>query len=104
VYTARQQPQHPRDIPLLSIPDNSTVHFYAGISHLALNDLERARSSLQKTIADENSQLTEPAEWYSGLLYLKENDLEKARAILNNIISMDGMYKERAMELLNRLN
>jgi tetratricopeptide (TPR) repeat protein len=84
-------------------PNNTAAQFYAGICQLQLKDAEPALRNFQNVIAARDQKLAEPAAWYAALAYVQRNDLENARALLKGIVAADGVYKEPATKLLERL-
>jgi tetratricopeptide (TPR) repeat protein len=88
---------------LAAEPENTMAQFYAGVCYLKLKDAERAITSLQQVIAQQDQRLMEPAEWYLALAYLRKNDVAPARMTLNGIIAKEHAYREQARQLLERL-
>lgn len=88
---------------LVTESDNIVANFYAGVSYLKVEESERAVGNLQKVVALNDPQFSEPAEWYLALAYLQQNDLEKTRAALNEILTEEHIYKEQAIKLSERL-
>jgi len=89
---------------LVTEPDNAAANFYAGVSYLKVEDSERAVAGLQKVIALGDAKFSEPAAWYLALAFLQQNDLAKTRAALETITGKDHLYKEQAVNLLDRLS
>ncbi len=80
---------------------SDTAGFYAGVASLCLNDPRSAMVYLQNV--SEHSGLSEQISWYRGLAYLKLNDVDSARDCFNRLSSKEGIFKQRSIEILNRL-
>ncbi|GAA0712744.1 hypothetical protein GCM10009430_03500 [Aquimarina litoralis] len=74
---------------------------YLGNSYLNLGKEQSALEQFQQ-IGD-NSKYSENASWYQALTYLKLKDAKKASILLKKIVDFDGVYKEKAKELLTKL-
>lgn len=83
--------------------DTYAIHFYIGISYLAMSESERALSHLVTVAADINP-LCQQANWYIALAHLQLNDITSTQAILRSIIETPDAYnREEAMALLANL-
>jgi len=83
---------------------NIQCHFYYGISCFEINDIREAIKSFQLIIDHNNNLYVEQAQWYLGLCYLKLFDTQKAISIFNSIIQEDSTYREKAEEIVRKLN
>ena len=85
-------------------PNNIVVSLYAGISHLAAEETNKAIPLLQKVIADQNDNYTESAQWYLALAYLKNGNKQKAKTLLEEIRNTPGHEnREEAKGLLRMM-
>lgn len=92
------------DAFLAKDPNNIAASLYAGISHLAVGETNKAIPLFQKVIADQNENYTESAQWYLALSYLKNKDKNAAKTLLEEIRNTPGHEKrEAAKQLLRRL-
>jgi hypothetical protein len=82
-------------------PRNDTANFYAGVSSLCINDPRSAIVFLQNV--SDQSGLTDQTIWYMGLAYLKKNDADAAKSCFDKLCSKEGVFKQRSIEILNRL-
>ncbi|WP_299883938.1 tetratricopeptide repeat protein [uncultured Lacinutrix sp.] len=76
---------------------NSTVLLYLGISHLEMNNINKAIEAFTKVSDSENLDASK-AYWYLALTYLKIDDTEKA---IEQLQKMNN--NKKAKELLNKL-
>ncbi len=77
------------------------LQLYLGNSYLNTGREEEA--ILQFENVSDTSKYNEDATWYSALTYLKLNKIEKSRSILQEIIEYNGLYKIKALALINQL-
>jgi tetratricopeptide (TPR) repeat protein len=69
--------------PLLANqPGNDTLHYFTGLSFLALNESDSAVHHLQQTIAAERSNLLNEARWYLALAFLKKDKIKEAEPLI----------------------
>lgn len=78
-------------------------NFYKAQAYLNLNDITNAKAFFVMTIQENNSFVAE-SNWYLALIYLKENDKEEATKYLNNLVSNYDYNKEKALQILKKLN
>lgn len=84
-----------------SFPITEQFRLYLGNSYLNLEKEQEALQQFQQ-ISDD-SKYSENANWYQALTYLKLKDAEKSSVLLEKIVDFDGVYKEKALELLTKL-
>lgn len=84
-----------------SFPLTEQFRLYLGNSYLNLGNEQEALKQFQQ-ISDD-SKYSENANWYQALTYLKLKNAEKSSALLKEIVDFDGVYKEKAQELLTKL-
>jgi tetratricopeptide (TPR) repeat protein len=83
---------------LIALPEGL---FFLGLSQLGLEQFDKARESLQ---AFQDTYPDDPeANWYLGLTYLKLDELDEALNSLNKLSSMDNPYRDRAEELIGKI-
>jgi len=89
---------------LVDIPSGEsnyiTAQFYLGVSNLCLNQSYQAIINLKAVVEDNNNDLKEPALWYLGLTYLKNKDIENAKSIFQKIVSINGIYRQKSLQVL----
>jgi len=89
---------------ITSDPENTTAHFYAGVSCLCIDQPKQAIGYFQRTSQGSTDEFQEQTRWYTGLSYLRGRQLDRAEAIFREIISYDHHYKkEESIQLLNAL-
>lgn len=88
---------------LLQDKNNSAVYMYKAISYIELKDYISAEKILDTLI---NSDLIDAQKgyWFKSLSLLKQNKLTEAKETLHLIIDNAYYNKEKAQELLERLN
>lgn len=65
---------------------NSIMQLAAGICHLELNQIEKARKQFLSIIKAQDFRLKHQANWYMALTYLKEGKLKQTQSFLNPIV------------------
>lgn len=65
-------------------PENDTLNYFLGVSHLANKDLSNASFYLDKVKNAEASVFYKDANFYFGLLQFKAGDFDKAKEALRN--------------------
>ncbi len=92
-------------------PEEAYIHFYKGLSYLAINKPEEAINLLEplskiNMMEGKNKGFNEMARWYLALSYIKINENENAVNALNSIInnSSSNYKKEAASEVLGFLD
>jgi hypothetical protein len=101
-YEARNYPLAETELTAyLSAGGKSSTRLYLGISQLANDQLDAARTNL--TAATKNERQTNAANWYLALTELKANQPEAARPLLQQLANGNSLFKNRATALLNKL-
>ncbi len=85
-------------------PNNVTVQFYQANSYLEEGDLQNGITNLNRVSQQRDNEYYEASQWYLALSYLKAGDKDSATRILNDLIFSEGVYKNRAEEVLKLLN
>ena len=83
-------------------PNDQNLQFYLGLSYLAIGKSNSASLHLKK-IAQSDHKLAEPAAWYLGLSYLQADDQQNATVIFSEIVKNNSSYRQRAQEILEKL-
>lgn len=85
---------HPKDVNAL---------FYGGIAFYNLDQFNDAKIKFEEVLKNKQTTFNQEAKWYQAknLIALKEN--KKAKKILQEIIDVNGFYKEQAIEKLGEL-
>ncbi|WP_299218871.1 hypothetical protein [uncultured Aquimarina sp.] len=74
---------------------------YLGNSYL--NTGKEREALLQFETISNESRYHEAANWYRALTHLKLGEIKKSSEILKEIINYNGIYKEKAMQLIQEL-
>ncbi len=83
--------------------NNTTAHFFVGVSYIETNDYEKAIKNLSFVIAQNDTAFSEHAEWYLALCYVKTKQTTKANKLLTKIAGRKTFYKLMAMDILKKL-
>ena len=78
--------------------------FYYAVSHLALNQPQRAIPLLEQVTQYQERLFYQPALWYLALAHLKMNDTAAALPYLEEVASRQGDYAREAQEVLEELS
>ena len=92
VYTIDKYPK---------LKEHQLLQVYLGNSYLNLDKEDKALATFK---AINKGKYAEISEWYLALTYLKSNKIKDTKAVLNDIIAFDGLYRERAEQLLAELS
>lgn len=85
-------------------PNNIEANLYAGISHLAVDEADKAIPLFRKVIDNQNENFMEPAQWYLALALMKNKDKNGSMAVLEEIRNTPGHeYREDAKTLLRKM-
>ena len=76
--------------------------YYLGVSHLKLNDHDKAIALLEEINADTSIPIQE-VDWLLGLAYVLTDQKDKAKPILDGIISSNAYKAKEAKELYKTL-
>ncbi len=63
-------------------PENDTLNYFLGVSHIANNQFERALEFLNKNKDNASSRFFDENNFYLGMTYLKMNQMNKAKTFL----------------------
>ncbi len=89
--------------------DNANVakaYFNIGVLNYNSENFEKAESSFINTLDNLQNDdiLKEKTSWYLGNTYVKLGDLRQAKERLTKVINMNGIYKEKASDLLKKID
>lgn len=86
--------------------DVAKAFFNLGILHYNSENYEKAESSFINALdhIKNDNILREKTTWYLGNTYIKLGELKQARQTLSKVYNMNGIYKEKASDLLNKIN
>lgn len=82
--------------------NSNASNFYSGLCYMELYQYQKALSCFSETNIT-NNLIKIHSQWYTALSYLKLNKIEKAKNLLKVIIEDNKYYKEKAAELLQKL-
>lgn len=83
--------------------NNTSAHFFVGISYIETNDYEKAIKHLSVVITQNDTAFIEHAEWYLALCYVKTKQTNKANTLLTKIAGRPTFYKLMANDVLKKL-
>ncbi|EGV44186.1 hypothetical protein BZARG_839 [Bizionia argentinensis JUB59] len=89
-----------------AIPETSQksyMSFYKAQAYLGLEDFGNARRLFQQVL-DENNEFQGESTWYLALIAIKSKDKDQAITYLEKLISNHFYNKDKAKELLEKLN
>ena len=79
------------------------ILFYAGISSIEINQLDKAEMYLTEAAQQHDSTFVAQAHWYLALIHLKKSERKQARKQLTSLAQYTPIYKEKASQLLREL-
>ncbi len=84
-------------------PENSTAHYFSGLSAMKLGEMEKAIENL--TYARINSEKHyEAATWHLALANLGLEKIEETKALITDLLKIEGgFYSEKAENLLKQI-
>ena len=89
---------------VLTITDNTEIRFYLAIAQLETGQKNEALTNLQTLYSQPNEyRYYEQTRWYLALVHLKLHQKADAKKYLHELITLEGVYWEKAKELLNEL-
>ncbi len=77
--------------------------FYSGISYLSINKPNEALVRLKSYSQFAKPELQEATLWYESLTYINLKNDKQAKESLQKLIQLNGTYKIKAEQLLNKL-
>jgi tetratricopeptide (TPR) repeat protein len=84
-------------------PENAEYSFYMGVLNLKLDHPDLALKNFQRILEKEDPLFEDQSIWYSALGYLKKGNIKESVFHLNKIVREDMAHKEKASELLKKL-
>ena len=88
---------------LQSREKDMAANLYSGITYMEEEKYQKAKTSFNKIISNNNNLFIEQAKWYLALCYLNTAKTDEARVILSEIIKEESYYKEMAVRVLKDL-
>ncbi len=84
-----------------SVSASEQLRLYLGNSYLNTGKEQKALLEFQSV--PKSSKYYEDASWYNALTYLKMGKKKKSLEALNVIVQFNGIYKEKALQLIEKL-
>jgi len=84
-------------------PENPEYAFYGGVVELKLNDARKAIKRFRLVLEQDKTLLKEQTIWYIALAHLKLGNVDRTAEYLQKIINEDMTNKEKALELLRKI-
>lgn len=84
--------------------NHQMAQFYLALSHIEMDQMEDAITSLIPLSIDENCLYNDQASWYLALSYIKTEQFKEAIIELEKISKQKHYKKDEALELLEKLN
>jgi tetratricopeptide (TPR) repeat protein len=88
---------------LQSREEDMAANLYSGITYMEEEKYQKAKTSFNKIILNNDNMFIEQAKWYLALCYLKTEKNDDAQVILSEIIKEESYYKEMAVWVLKDL-
>ena len=92
---------------ILSSKDNPNIRFYLAVSQLETGKTELAISTLNTLLSQPNEKNVfdyyEQTRWYLALVNLKLHQKSDAKKYLKELVALEGVYWDKAKELLKAL-
>ena len=85
-------------------PSDFEIRYKTGLSYYNIGKYDKAVTHFNKLIDESINPYVEDAEWYKAKSLIKLNKNEEAKKMLNKIITENGKYQNKALDLLNTLN
>lgn len=84
--------------------NHQMAQFYLALSHIEMDQVDEAISCLIPLSTDNNCLYSDQASWYLALSYIKTEEFDKAITELNKIKDKKHYKKDKALELLEKLD
>jgi len=86
------------------IPTSITAVYYSGVAHMEIGEYEVAKYKFNQVIDNYVNVFYDQALWYKGLCLLKQGQNKEALSIFTTIAKSNSYYKNKAKDLVNKLN
>lgn len=86
-----------------ALQNQPDILFYAGISCIETDQLDKAESYLGEAARQPDRGFTAQAQWYLALIHLKKSERKQARKQLKMLTQVAEVYKDKASQLLSEL-
>jgi len=80
------------------------LHLYSGLSHMELEQFQKASNDFSVIIEKDYQLYLDQAEWYLAFCYLMTDNTIKAKEAFNAIASSESYYKKEAGKILRHIN
>jgi tetratricopeptide (TPR) repeat protein len=84
-------------------PSNNAAKLFLGISYTETRQYKNAANQFTNIIQGKDPIFEEHASWYLSLCYLKTNNPGLAKNILQILVNTNSFYKDKASDLLKKL-
>jgi tetratricopeptide (TPR) repeat protein len=81
-------------------PGDYNALYYCGASYYFLGQYDKAIKYFEKVMKNKDGSFYETAQWYLALSYIAQKENKKAEKILNEILKLNGSFKDQAKERL----
>ena len=85
-------------------PENKEGYYFLGLCHLLAQNTDSAIVYLHKSQAIDKGDFAEKLHWYLGNAFLLDNDGDKAKKEFNELIKLNGDFKQRAEGMIEKIN
>lgn len=86
-----------------TLPNNARARFYLGICQLENGKSSLAASSFEQVIQHGKNLYISQSHWYRGMACLSRKDIECAKSELLLLANGKGIYRDKAIEILDDL-
>lgn len=84
--------------------DNMSVNLYSGISYMEEEKYQKASTSFNTIIKNNDNLFVEQAKWYLSMCYIKTGKKLEAKNILMELIKEQTCYEEQASKVIEDIN
>ena len=84
--------------------DDMAVNLYSGISYMEEEQYQKASTSFNSIITNNNNLFIEQAKWYLSMCYIKTGNNNDAKNILKELINEQSYYEEQAGRVLKDID
>lgn len=79
------------------------VNLYSGISHMEIQEYNKANERFQRILNNQPNPFVESAKWYLGMCYIMTNNRDKAAEQFEILADNKGYYQSEAKRILRRI-
>ena len=84
-------------------PNQDQALYYSGMSFFNTAEYDKALPLFEKILKHKNSSYFQAAQWQIAQIYVKKGDAKQARKALNEVIDMNGTYRDDAEKQIDQL-